>query len=69
MQVVVPLDRLRAVNPSANAINPSDRYIQVITADNHEFWFMGFVNYDKAMRNLTEALHFINPFHTQVPLS
>ncbi|KAJ4755221.1 GRAM domain-containing protein / ABA-responsive protein-like protein [Rhynchospora pubera] len=68
-KVVVPLDRLRAVNPSANAINPSDKYIQVVTADNHEFWFMGFVNFDKALRNLTEALPFSNPFHAQLPMS
>jgi hypothetical protein len=24
--------------------------------DNHEFWFMGFVSYDKALKNLNEAL-------------
>lgn len=68
-KVVLPLDRMRAVNPSANPINPSDRYIQIITADSHEFWFMGFVNYDKALKNLTEALHFSNPFHAQVSVS
>lgn len=57
MQVVVQLDQLKAVNPSANTRNPTERYIQIITADGHEFWFMGFVSYDKALKTLTEALH------------
>ncbi|KAJ3683902.1 hypothetical protein LUZ60_014129 [Juncus effusus] len=61
-KVVVPLDRLRAVNPSASAMNPSEKYIQVVTADGHDFWFMGFVSYDKALMNLTEALRVSNPF-------
>ncbi|ONK62981.1 uncharacterized protein A4U43_C07F10160 [Asparagus officinalis] len=56
-KVVVQLDQLRAVNPSANIRNPTDRYIQIITADGHEFWFMGFVSYDKAFKSLTETLH------------
>ncbi|XP_077240410.1 GEM-like protein 1 [Tasmannia lanceolata] len=55
-KVVVQLDRLRAVNPSANRMNPGEKYIQIITTDGHEFWFMGFVSYDKALKNLTEAL-------------
>lgn len=58
LQIAVPLDQLRAVNPSANSRNPSEKYIQIITMDNHEFRFMGFVSYDKALKNLREALHF-----------
>lgn len=56
VQVVVQLNQLRAVNPSVNKVNPAERYIQIVTTDNHEFWFMGFVSYDKALKNLTEAL-------------
>ncbi|RWW20361.1 hypothetical protein GW17_00015541, partial [Ensete ventricosum] len=55
--VVVPLDQLRAVNPSANPRNASDKYIQIVTVSNHEFWFMGFISYEKALKNLREALH------------
>ncbi|XP_043716618.1 GEM-like protein 1 [Telopea speciosissima] len=55
-KVSLPLDQLAAVNPSSNKLNPSEKYIQVVTADGHEFWFMGFVSYDKALKNLTEAL-------------
>lgn len=55
-KIVVQLDQLRAVNPSANRLNPSEKYIQVVTRDGHEFWFMGFISYDKALKKLTEAL-------------
>lgn len=51
------LDQLRAVNPSANRWNPSEKYIQIVTRDGHEFWFMGFISYDKAFTNLTQALN------------
>ncbi|KAK3146160.1 hypothetical protein QOZ80_3BG0262450 [Eleusine coracana subsp. coracana] len=55
-KVVLPLSQVRSVNPSSSTRNRSERYIQVATIDNHEFWFMGFVNYDKALKNLYEAL-------------
>ncbi|KAG6786962.1 hypothetical protein POTOM_008583 [Populus tomentosa] len=54
-KVVVQLDRLRAVNPSSNRANHSEKYIQIVTKDGHEFWFMGFISYDKALKQLCEA--------------
>ncbi|XP_039114128.1 GEM-like protein 1 isoform X2 [Dioscorea cayenensis subsp. rotundata] len=55
-KVVVQIDQLKAANPSSNSRNPAEKYIQIVTADNHEFWFMGFLSYDKALKHLTEAL-------------
>ncbi|XP_058096980.1 GEM-like protein 1 isoform X2 [Magnolia sinica] len=55
-KVVIPLHQLKAVNPSASKSNRSEKYIQIISVDGHEFWFMGFVNYDSAVKNLQEAL-------------
>lgn len=55
-KVVIPFHQLKAVNPSASKVNPSEKYIQIITVDNHEFWFMGFVYYDSAVKNLQEIL-------------
>ncbi|KAM3696954.1 hypothetical protein ACB098_06G077300 [Castanea mollissima] len=55
-KMVVQLDQLRAVNPSANRLNPSEKYIHIVTRDGYEFWFMGFISYDKALKKLTEAL-------------
>ncbi|KAG2286553.1 hypothetical protein Bca52824_046157 [Brassica carinata] len=55
-KVVIPLHQLKAVNPSASIVNPADKYIQVISVDNHEFWFMGFLNYEGAVTSLQESL-------------
>ncbi|KAL4281478.1 hypothetical protein GQ457_03G033740 [Hibiscus cannabinus] len=55
-KVIIPLHQLRAVNPSASKANPAEKYIQIISVDNHEFWFMGFVHYDSAVKNLQGAL-------------
>lgn len=55
-KVVIPLDQLKAVNPSTSKVNPAEKYIQIISVDNHEFWFMGFVYYDKAVKYLQEVL-------------
>ncbi|XP_038682315.1 GEM-like protein 1 isoform X1 [Tripterygium wilfordii] len=55
-KVVVPLDQLGSVNPSSDRLNHSAKYINIETRDGHEFWFMGFISYDKALKHLTEAL-------------
>ncbi|OIV96582.1 hypothetical protein TanjilG_28439 [Lupinus angustifolius] len=55
-KVVIPLHQLRTVNPSTSKTNPSEKYIQIISVDNHEFWFMGFVHYDSAVKNIQGAL-------------
>ncbi|CAI0467735.1 unnamed protein product [Linum tenue] len=55
-KVVIPLHQLKAVNPSISKINSSEKYIQIISIDNHEFWLMGFVNYESAVKNLQGAV-------------
>ncbi|XP_078156929.1 GEM-like protein 1 [Carex rostrata] len=56
-KVVIPLDNLKEANPSESQVNKGEKYIQVISVDNHEFWFLGFVNYDSAVRNLQRSLN------------
>ncbi|XP_057490278.1 GEM-like protein 1 [Actinidia eriantha] len=55
-KVVIPLHQLKAVNPSTSKVNAAEKYIQIISVDNHEFWFMSFVNYDSAVKNLKSFL-------------
>ncbi|KAL8143641.1 hypothetical protein V2J09_016673 [Rumex salicifolius] len=55
-KVVIPLHQLKAVNPSSSRMNPSEKYIQIISVDNHEFWYMGFLNYEGAAESLQDAL-------------
>ncbi|KAL2892882.1 GEM-like protein 1 [Bienertia sinuspersici] len=55
-KVVIPLHQLKAVNPSTSKLNSAEKYIQIISIDNHEFWFMGFVYYDNAVKYLQGVL-------------
>ncbi|GAB4847234.1 hypothetical protein Ancab_026275 [Ancistrocladus abbreviatus] len=55
-KVVIPLHQLKAVNPSSSRVNPAEKYIQIISVDNHEFWYMGFLSYENAVSSLQEAL-------------
>ncbi|KAM0859255.1 hypothetical protein ACQ4PT_047325 [Festuca glaucescens] len=51
-KVVVPLARIATVEPVTAKENPPERYVHVVTVDSHDFWFMGFVSYDKAVHHL-----------------
>jgi len=53
---MVPLAKVGTVNPVSMRENPSEKYIQIVTVDGHDFWFMGFVNFDKAVKNLSEGI-------------
>ncbi|KAK7317822.1 hypothetical protein RJT34_02383 [Clitoria ternatea] len=55
-KVVVRVDQLSTVNPSSNRFNPSEKYIQLVTVDGYEFYFMGFIAYDKALKTIREAI-------------
>ncbi|CAL1391357.1 unnamed protein product [Linum trigynum] len=57
-KVVVPLNKIVGVNPVVMREKnpPSEKYIQVVTVDGHDFWFMGFVNFDKAVKHLSQGI-------------
>ncbi|XP_051118385.1 GEM-like protein 1 [Andrographis paniculata] len=55
-KVVIPLNQVKAINPTASKTNPAEKYIQIISVDHHEFWFMGFVAYDGAVKSLLNAV-------------
>ncbi|KAG6384864.1 hypothetical protein SASPL_153683 [Salvia splendens] len=54
-KVVIPLHQLKAINPSTSRTNPAEKYMQVISIDDHEFWYMGFLNYNSAVECLEQA--------------
>ncbi|CAK9251148.1 unnamed protein product [Sphagnum jensenii] len=58
-KVVIPLEKVKEVVPSVNENKPNEKYIQVLTNDGHDFWFMGFVNYDKGVKNMQDAPQYI----------
>ncbi|KAL8229065.1 hypothetical protein R6Q57_013965 [Mikania cordata] len=52
-KVIVPLEKIAVVNPvEVPGRKQMDKYIQLSTIDGHDFWFMGFVNHDKAFKHL-----------------
>ncbi|EXB96376.1 hypothetical protein L484_023096 [Morus notabilis] len=55
-KVVIPVSKIKRVNQSVNVKKPSQKYIEIVTVDNFDFWFMGFLNYKKAFKNLQQAV-------------
>jgi hypothetical protein len=53
---MIPLKKIKSVEESENVKKPSQKYIQILTVDNFEFWFMGFLNYYKAFKFLQRAI-------------
>ncbi|KAK4350705.1 hypothetical protein RND71_030018 [Anisodus tanguticus] len=59
-KVVIPVKKIKRAHPSVNENKPSQKYIDIVTEDNFEFWFMGFVRYEKAFLNLQKAISMSN---------
>ncbi|KAL3342627.1 hypothetical protein AABB24_026579 [Solanum stoloniferum] len=59
-KVVIPVPKIKRAHPSVNENKPSQKYIEIVTEDNFEFWFMGFVRYEKAFLNLQKVISMSN---------
>lgn len=55
-KVMIPLTNIGTVNPVVMKENPPEKYIQIVTTDGHDFWFMGFVNFERASHHLLESV-------------
>ncbi|XP_076889123.1 GEM-like protein 7 [Bidens hawaiensis] len=55
-KVSIPLEKIDGVNKSRNMKRPSNNYMELVTVDDFNFWFMGFINYKKTLRNLHHAI-------------
>ena len=60
LQVLVPIRKIKRANLSENVNNPAQKYIEIVTRDGFEFWFMGFLRYEKAFNNLEKALSLVS---------
>ncbi|KAJ4900399.1 GRAM domain-containing protein / ABA-responsive protein-related [Raphanus sativus] len=56
-KVSIPLCKIKGVNQSLNTEKPSQKYLEVVTVDDFDFWFMGFTSYQKAFNCLEQALN------------
>ncbi|KAH7856592.1 hypothetical protein Vadar_003259 [Vaccinium darrowii] len=55
-KVLIPIGKILRANESRNMKTPSRKYIYVVTEDNFDFWFMGFLNFRKTFKYLQQAL-------------
>ncbi|XAR64347.1 hypothetical protein NMG60_11024651 [Bertholletia excelsa] len=55
-KIMIPLANIATVNPVNMRENPSEKYIHIVTVDGHDFWFMGFMNFEKASHHLLDSL-------------
>jgi hypothetical protein len=53
---MIPLENISTVNIVIMREDPSEKYIQIVTTDGHEFWFMGFINFEKATHHLLNSV-------------
>lgn len=47
---------IKVAQPSEDARKPRHKYVQIVTEDDFEFWFMGFVSCERAFRYLQQAI-------------
>ncbi|XP_027367290.1 GEM-like protein 4 [Abrus precatorius] len=55
-KVVIPLKNIKCVNQSENVQKPRQKYIEIVTVDNFDFWFMGVFKYQKTFKYLEQAI-------------
>ncbi|CAN1177814.1 GEM-like protein 4, partial [Linum perenne] len=48
--------KIEMANQSENVKNPSQKYMEIVTVDGFDFWFMGFLSYKKAFKYLEKAI-------------
>lgn len=56
LQVLIPLINIKVAQPSEDTRKPRHKYVQIVTEDEFEFWFMGFVSCERAFRYLKQAI-------------
>ncbi|KAL9996016.1 putative GEM-like protein [Helianthus debilis subsp. tardiflorus] len=51
-KISIPLGKIKGVGESMNLKKPSNKYVELVTVDDFNFWFLGFPNYRKTLRYL-----------------
>ncbi|KAK8698712.1 hypothetical protein V6N13_114821 [Hibiscus sabdariffa] len=55
-KVLIPLEKIKGVNQSENMKKPSQKYMEIVTVDDFELWFMGFLNHQKTFKYLQQSI-------------
>ncbi|KAH1156080.1 hypothetical protein AAZX31_18G230500 [Glycine max] len=61
-KVLIPIRRIKEVNESQNVNKAEQKYIEIVTKDDSEFRFVGFLRYEKALKHLNKAISMANKF-------
>ncbi|KAL9324325.1 hypothetical protein ACSQ67_009182 [Phaseolus vulgaris] len=64
-KVLIPIGRIKEVNESQNVNNVEQKYIEIVTEDDSEFWFVGFLRFEKALKNLNKAISMSNHYQKE----
>ncbi|KAK1385367.1 GRAM domain-containing protein [Heracleum sosnowskyi] len=56
-KVSIPINKIKRANESENMKDPSRKYINIVTKDDYEFWFMGFLNHQRTCEFLQLAVY------------
>ncbi|VAH04563.1 unnamed protein product [Triticum turgidum subsp. durum] len=55
-KVMIPAKRIKSAAVRENLYNPDEKYIDVVTVDGFDFWFMGFISYTKSLKYLQRVI-------------
>ncbi|KAE9607630.1 hypothetical protein Lal_00026569 [Lupinus albus] len=55
-KVLIPIGKVKEVNERKNMNKTEQKCIEIVTQDGSEFWFMGFLRYEKAFSNLQKVI-------------
>jgi hypothetical protein len=56
LQVLIPAKRIKSASVRENMYNPDEKYIDLVTVDGFDFWFMGFISYEKSFRYIRHVI-------------
>ncbi|XP_042448882.1 GEM-like protein 7 [Zingiber officinale] len=55
-KVLIPLGKVKGISLHENSHKTNQKYIQIVTVDEFEFWFMGFLCYQRSLKYLRRAI-------------
>ncbi|CAM0956698.1 unnamed protein product [Alopecurus aequalis] len=55
-KVMIPTKRIKSAAVRENLYNPDEKYIDVVTVDGFDFWFMGFISYTKSFKYIQHVI-------------
>nr|XP_043608249.1 GEM-like protein 6 [Erigeron canadensis] len=55
-KVSIPLGKIKGAGENMNTEKPSNKYVELVTVDNFNFWFLGFPSYKKTLSYLRQSI-------------